>query len=109
MITIAHKQSRDGTKTYANLIGISPVIDQLKAQVLPLESFLISQTPPPAPAGVSTLPSAAGATPQLTDPQAPYNQQPQPAGFAPQSAPPATPATAPEWNPHTTTNEEVPF
>ena len=109
MITIAHKQSRDGTKTYANLIGISPVIDQLKTQVLPLESFLISQAAQPAPAEVSTLPSAAGATPPLTDPQAPYNQQPQPAGFAPQSAPPATPATPPEWNPHTTTNEEVPF
>lgn len=39
MITVAHKQSRDLTKTYANIVGISPVIDQLKAQVLPIEAF----------------------------------------------------------------------
>ena len=47
MITVAHRQSREGTKTYANMVGISPVIDQLKPQVLPLEAFAQAQAPAP--------------------------------------------------------------
>ncbi len=47
MITVAHRESREGTKTYANMVGISPVIDQLKPQVLPLEAFAQAQAPAP--------------------------------------------------------------
>ena len=50
MITGAHKQSRDGSTTYANIVGISPVIDQLEAQVLPLEAFTQAPAQPQAPA-----------------------------------------------------------
>jgi hypothetical protein len=52
MITVAQRPSRDGSKTYANLVGIAPVIAQLRGQVLPLASFgsAPAATPlPPAP------------------------------------------------------------
>ena len=106
MITVAHKQSRDGSKTYANLVGISPVIDQLKAQVLPLEAF-----------------AQAPAHPQ---PPAPYNQPPQssppyqggvtgspggggsPQGSAP-SAPSAVNPPQQSWNPAVDSDSNCPF
>ncbi|MDQ8184284.1 hypothetical protein [Pelagicoccus sp. SDUM812002] len=45
MISVAQKQSRDGTRTFASLNSISPVIEQLKNQVLPLEVFEANQAP----------------------------------------------------------------
>lgn len=93
MITIAHKQSRDGTKTYANLIGISPVIDQLKEQVLPITAFgAVSATQVASPA----------------NPIAPHSPEPVQRGASVPNQTPVKP-TAPEWNPHTTTDEEAPF
>ena len=94
MITVAHKQSRDGTKTYANIVGISPVIDQLKAQVLPLEAF------PQAPA-----PGTQVSQPALQQPAAPAGdfQQPQ--------MQPQAPAAAPQqaWNPSVDSQDNCPF
>lgn len=69
MITVAHKQSRDGTKTYANIVGISPVIDQLKAQVLPIEAFAQAQASNAAPSQ-SPPPSANSA---VNPPQQSWN------------------------------------
>ena len=104
MITVAHKQSRDGTKTYANLIGISPVIDQLKAQVLPLEAFAQAQAPsqPQAPAPGTQVPQPAPQQPQA--PAGGYQQptmppQGQPTAAAPQQA----------WNPATDSQIDCPF
>lgn len=39
LITVAHRQSRDGTKTFANIAAISPVPEARKAEVLPVETF----------------------------------------------------------------------
>lgn len=39
MLTVAHKPSRDGSKIYANLVGIPPVIAQLRDQFPPLSAF----------------------------------------------------------------------
>lgn len=39
LITVAHCQSRDGTKTFANIAAISPVPSARKAEVLPLDTF----------------------------------------------------------------------
>lgn len=39
MITVGNRESRDGTRTYANIMGIAPVMPQLQAQVLPLSAF----------------------------------------------------------------------
>lgn len=85
MITVAHKLSRDGTKTYANLIGISPVIDQLKSQVLPLAAFAQAHAPAPPPAPA-----------------------PQPAATPPQ---PWNPPAAPQqpWNPAIDSQDNCPF
>ena len=85
MITVAHKQSRDGTKTYANIVGISPVIDQLQAQVIPVAAF---DAPPPAAA-----PSPAGV----------------PAASAPAPAPAPTAPPANSWNPAVETQDNCPF
>lgn len=92
MITVAHKPSRDGSKTYANLVGIAPVIAQLKGQVLPLAAFgaptaAAPSTPPPA--------TTTSSTP------------------APVIAPPAKPAAADPataaWNPAVDSEAECPF
>ena len=101
MITVAHKQSRDGTKTYANLVGISPVIDQLKAQVIPLEAFAQApaQAQPPAQQAPQTSPphpSAPSANSAVTPPQ----QSPSHA-VAPQGAG--------GWNPSTDSQDNCPF
>lgn len=110
MITVSHKQSRDGSKTYANLIGIAPVMDQLKAQVIPITAF-------------STSPGAQGnatATQQTAPPQntaAPSNSYQQPI-LPPQGQAPATPQTPPQsqpqapqqaWNPAVDADAECPF
>lgn len=39
LITVAHRQSRDGTKTFANITAISPVPEARSAEVLPVETF----------------------------------------------------------------------
>ena len=101
MITIAHKQSRDGTKTYANLIGIAPVIDQLKAQIIPLAAFGV------VPATQITPP--AGGTPQAAYNQPPGTQASVPAQASESANQQPTPPTPPAWNPHTTEDEDVPF
>lgn len=119
MITVAHKQSRDGTKTYANIVGISPVIDQLKAQVLPLEAFAQAQAP---------APGTQVSQPAPQHPQASYqqpNQQPQaPAtGYQQPNQPPQAqapgqpqmptqsqpPAAQQPWNPAVNSDVECPF
>lgn len=79
MITVAHKQSRDGSKTYANLVGIAPVIDQLKEQVLPLSAFQQSAAPE-----------------QPAAPQTPVQ-------------PAAQPAAGSAWNPAVDAQENCPF
>lgn len=94
MVTVAHKQSRDGTKTYANIVGISPVIDQLKAQVLPLEAFSQAQAPgtqvsQPAPQQ-PVAPAGGYQQPQM---------QPQAPAAAPQQA----------WNPAVDSQDNCPF
>lgn len=38
-ITVAHKTSADGTKTYANVISISPLMAQLENTTPPVEAF----------------------------------------------------------------------
>ncbi len=50
MITVGQKTSRDGTRTFANIVGIAPVIDQLKSQVLPLAAFAKAPVTPQTPA-----------------------------------------------------------
>lgn len=79
MITVAHKQSRDGSKTYANMVGIAPVIDQLREQVLPLSAFEQSAAPTQSPV-----------------PQAP-------------AQPAAQPSTGSAWNPAVDAQENCPF
>ena len=115
MITVAHKQSRDGTKTYANIVGISPVIDQLKAQVLPLEAFAQA---PAAAHQQAPAPGTQVSQPALQQPQAPaggYQQphaqpqpttQPQVSGF---SSPPSNAAPQQAWNPATDSQVDCPF
>jgi hypothetical protein len=39
MITVRNQESRDGSRTYASIVGIAPVMDQLKDQVLKLSMF----------------------------------------------------------------------
>ncbi len=73
MITVSHKLSRDGTKTYANIVGISPVIDQLKDQVLPIEAF--AQPQPPAQGTPLTDPNM-GINQPTTNPLPPSPPQP---------------------------------
>lgn len=118
MITVAHKQSRDGSKTYANIVGISPVIDQLKTQVLPLEAF--AQAPAPAPG--TQISGSAPQQPQTQpggyqQPTMPPQSQP-PAQQAPRASPPspsapsANPAVNPPqqaWNPATDSQMDCPF
>lgn len=90
MITVGHKASRDGTRTFANIVGISPVIDQLKNQILPVAAFAQPTTPQQA-AQAPTPPQA----PMV--PQAPAQQ--------------AAPAPAPQiaWNPETDPDSNCPF
>jgi len=38
-ITVRNQESRDGSRTYASIIGIAPVLEQLQDQVLPLSMF----------------------------------------------------------------------
>ncbi|EDY84922.1 hypothetical protein VDG1235_4556 [Verrucomicrobiia bacterium DG1235] len=103
MITIAHKQNRDNTRTFASLNSIAPVIEQLKGEVLPLEAFPADQeqqapvsTPQAQPASVPAAHIPAnvpmhGQYPQAVQPaqpQAPQQQAPQPAwnpAIAPQN------------------------
>jgi len=100
MITVAHKLSRDGSKTYANLVGISPVIDQLKAQVLPPGHF---------DKGASTAP----ASPSAQNPLAPAPQ----GSAAPQQQPQlsnaqnhaAAPQAGGGWNPAVDSDNDCPF
>lgn len=139
MITVAHKQSRDGTKTYAYLIGISPVIDQFKAQVLPLEAFQVGVAapshPPQAPVPGTQVSQPAPQQPQTQSggyqqPPMPPQGQPHASGFSPQpsaqppvqqapqapppypSAPPANSAVNPPqqaWNPATDSQMDCQF
>ena len=104
MITVAHKQSRDGTKSYANIVGISPVIDQLKAQVLPLEAFAQAPAPsqPQAPALGTQI---SGSAPQHPQASAGGYQQP---SMPPQGQPPAA-APQQAWNPATDSQMDCPF
>ena len=39
LITVVHRQSSDGTKTFANIAAISPVPEARKAEVLPVDTF----------------------------------------------------------------------
>ena len=109
MITVAHKQSRDLTKTYANIVGISPVIDQLKSQVLPLEAFQVGTA---APSGPQQPPAPgtqiSGSAPQQPQaPAAPAGGYQQPT-MLPQGQPPAAvPQQA--WNPATDSQIDCPF
>ena len=112
MITVAHKQSRDLTKTYANIVGISPVIDQLKAQVLPLEAFAQAQAPAPGTQfraerqdRPQSGPDLSGSAPQ--QPQAPASGYQQPT-MPPQGQPPAA-APQQAWNPSTDSQDNCPF
>lgn len=102
MITVAHKQSRDGTKTYANIVGISPVIDQLKAQVLPLEAFAQAPAQQAAPATPANGYQQPAVPPQG---QAGNYQQPT---MPPQIQPPAA-APQQAWNPATDSQMDCPF
>ena len=43
LITVAHKQSQDGTRTFANIVGIEPVPQERAAEILPLDAFRNSQ------------------------------------------------------------------
>lgn len=109
MITVAHKPSRDGSKTYANLVGIAPVIAQLKSQVLPLAAFgaavpaTAPSTPAPAPAAPAQ-PAPSSATPSSgarADRLSTLNPQ--------LSTPPATAPALPAWNPSIDPESECPF
>jgi len=104
MITVAHKQSRDGSKTYANIVGISPVIDQLKAQVLPLEAFAqaLASAQPQSPA-----PGTQASQPAPQHPQSPAGGYQQPS-MPPQGPPPAA-APQQAWNPATDSQMDCPF
>lgn len=104
MITVAHKQSRDGSKTYANIVGISPVIDQLKAQVLPLEAF--AQAPASAQPQ-SPAPGTQASQPAPQQPQSPAGGYQQPS-MPPQGPPPAA-APQQAWNPATDSQMDCPF
>ena len=106
MITIAHKQNRDNTRTFASLNSIAPVIEQLKSEVLPVEAFPAavedpvsapqtqSQSVPAAhiPANVPSqnLHSSGGAT---------HGQYPQAVQPAQPVAPQQPQAPQPAWNP----------
>jgi len=39
LITVAHKSSADGTRTFANIINIAPVPEARTSEVLPLSAF----------------------------------------------------------------------
>jgi len=107
MITVAHKQSRDGTKIYANLVGISPVIDQLKAQVIPLEAFAQSQAPgSQVSPGLSNVDGAPA--PQQPQPSAGGYQQ-QPPQQAQQAVPQQPAAPQQSWNPAVDADSNCPF
>lgn len=126
MITVAHKQSRDGTKTYANLVGISPVIDQLKAQVLPIEAFQVGTAVPSRPPEAPQPPAPGSQVPVLRSSQseagsAPAPQQPQPSAGGYQQQPPQPPQPSapsansavnppqPAWNPAVDSDVQCPF
>lgn len=103
MITVAHKPSRDGSKTYANLVGIAPVIAQLKAQVLPLAAFggVAPNTPAPTPAAPVVSPN----TNTASIPATPAAASPVSGIRSPVSSGPAIPA----WNPSIDPESECPF
>ncbi len=114
MITVAHKQSRDLTKTYANIVGISPVIDQLKAQVLPLEALEQAQAPAPGTQVSKPAPQQPQAPMSTATPQAPYNQPPQssPQPSAPSANSAVNPPQQPQsgsWNPNIDSPDNCPF
>ncbi|MDQ8188096.1 hypothetical protein [Pelagicoccus sp. SDUM812002] len=97
MITIAHKQNRDNTRTFASLNSIAPVIEQLKGEVLPLEAFPADQEP--------QAPVSAPQAQQQSVPAAHIPANVPPHGQYPQAVQPAQPqapqlqAPQPAWNP----------
>jgi hypothetical protein len=95
MVTVGHKASRDGTRTFANLNGIAPVIDQLKGQVIPLAVFGQAASPPPAPRPAAYAPAAPPAQHAPPPPQPAMQAQPP----APQHA----------WNPAVDAEDDCPF
>lgn len=54
LLTVSHRQSKDGSRTYANIVGIAPVPDQLKDQVLPLNALERPDGQPWDPSAEST-------------------------------------------------------
>jgi hypothetical protein len=103
IVTVGHKPSRDGTRTFANIVGISPVLDQLRSQVLPLAAFgQPSGQPQAAPAPLPPqAPTAAPVQPAPAYPAAAY------ATPAPQPAPAQAPQAA--WNPEVDSDDNCPF
>lgn len=95
MVTVGHKASRDGTRTFANLNGIAPVIDQLKGQVIPLAVFGQAASSPPAPRPAAYAPAAPPAQHAPPPPQPAMQAQPP----APQHA----------WNPAVDAEDDCPF
>lgn len=95
MVTVGHKASRDGTRTFANLNGIAPVIDQLKGQVIPLAVFGQAASSPPAPRPAAYAPAAPPAQHAPPPPQPAMQAQPP----APQHA----------WNPAVDSEDGCPF
>lgn len=95
MVTVGHKASRDGTRTFANLNGIAPVIDQLKGQVIPLAVFGQAASSPPAPRPAAYAPAAPPAQHAPPPPQPAMQAQPP----APQHA----------WNPAVDSEDDCPF
>jgi hypothetical protein len=100
MITVAHKPSRDGTRTFAVLNGIAPVIDQLRSQVLPVSAFAAQPLPAAMPAPVPAQTRA-----QIVPFPAPAaSRAPQPAS-APQVPQPPQQA----WDPSVDPQSNCPF
>lgn len=112
VLTVAHKQNRDGSRTYGNVVGVRPVKDSLgdySSQVPQLEWFDWGENEPsvsaPAPSAPAPLaPPAPAAT--VAPPQA--APRPAPAGPPPAPAPAAASAPA-GWSPDNTPGDGLPF
>jgi hypothetical protein len=83
MITVRNQESRDGSRTYASIVGIAPVMDQLRGQVLPLSVFATNNE------AVHDVPKGA-AIPPSENQVHPHNP-------------------SPSWNPTTGPEENCPF
>ena len=53
IISVEHKESRDGTRTYATVISAFPLIDQVRSQVIPLRDFVTAGLIPGPDGGLS--------------------------------------------------------